>query len=321
MTFLRDQAGFSEKDLKKLDEGEAITRIVKTDDNREVTVMGAVRVDAPADYIVDRFTQIATLLRGSESTRSVGQFGATPAVAEMAAMELPNDDVSDLKKCKPEHCDVKLPANAIDVLHERVDWESADHTGQVNEFFGEAIVRYLTSYQANGNAALATYDDKKEPLSVAQGFELLLSDMPVLHSLEPRLLSHVSEYPAGSSDEIEDVFYWTVADFGLKPVLSLRHLAIQRDTESPLTDAMVVIKEIYSSHYFQAVVEVLAFTEVTGSEGAVSTIVTYMGRSRFDGKVGGLKRHMLNDKVKDAERDELAAGKARVEQEYGAAGS
>ena len=114
MAFLHETAGFSEKDLKKLNEGKAITRIMKTDDNREIMLVGAVRANAPAAFIMDRFAQVAILLDDYEGTLSVGQFGATPAVAAMATMQLPKDDVSDLKKCKPEHCDVKLPAD-IDV--------------------------------------------------------------------------------------------------------------------------------------------------------------------------------------------------------------
>lgn len=316
--FLTDHAGFSDKDLEKLNQGEAIARIVKTGDNREVMVEAAVRVNAPVDFIADRFTRIASMLSTDENVRSVGQFAIPPSAADVAELELPKDDVSDLEKCKAGDCNVKLPADVIDILNEQVDWSSDDAGNQTNQFFREAAVQYLSEYQASGDRALATYDDKKEPLSVAEGLALLLSETPYLLHYEPSLHRYMAEFPSAPSEGIEDVFYWIVADFGLKPVFSVKHLALARSTESPVADAIVLIKEIYSSHYFQAGIAVIILTEVTGSDGTANTIATYMGRQRFDGKVSGIKRQALEDKVRDNARDQLRDGKSKLDQAYAA---
>lgn len=315
VSFLRDQIGFSTGDLQKLANGEAIVRTVKQDDKREVMVVGAVQVRVETALILDALSA-AEVMRSRESVIASGRFSPTPVPADVALLELPSQDIEALLDCEVGDCDIKLSADVIERLHANVDWSADDYAQQANRFIRGETVRYLSDYVSRGDAALITYGDKREPLSVEEGFDILAATAPYLRQFDSSILEHLRDYPENRPESVTDVYYWTLEDFGLKPVLNVRHLVATDSTTSPMGDMFVVIRDIYSSHYFQAGLQVFVLNSAPPQDGLPSTYAVTAVRQRFDSKVGGRKRGMLEKKLRNGLRDMLESAKDRIERAH-----
>ena len=113
--FLSERADFSSKDLQKLSDGQVVVKVPKPPDNREVQVLGVAIVSVPLDFFVERMRDVNTL--GSSSTvKQIGLFSDPPKPEDLAALEIPKDDVDALRKCEVGKCDMKLPGGAIERL-------------------------------------------------------------------------------------------------------------------------------------------------------------------------------------------------------------
>ena len=77
------------------------------------------------------------------------------------------------------------------------------------------------------------------------------------------------------------------------------------------TAAVIARKHIFTSHYFQARVELIAlFPDDTNSK-SLRTYLVYVDRSLFDGEIEGFKRHLLVRSVLDNVRERMDALRQR----------
>ena len=72
--FLRTVARFSPSDFAALDRGEPVARVLDTD-RREVAIIGAIRIKAPRERLLDRYRDVPSLRR-SGIVLEVGTFGS-----------------------------------------------------------------------------------------------------------------------------------------------------------------------------------------------------------------------------------------------------
>jgi hypothetical protein len=316
---LRQVAGFNDADVRALDDGLPVVKVPSAEDQREVVVLGVVRIDVPATFLVDRLRNIEDALAGGSVAQQIGRFTEPPSTDDMAGFGLPRDDVKALRQCRPGRCDVKLPADVMDHVQAAVDWSAPDAEQQASRFMANWLTEYLEAYRRGGNAALATYDDKQEPLSVAEGFHMLLRVSARLDKYRPELRDYLERFPEANLSGAEDIYYWSVEDFGLKPVTHLYHTTIYRPAGESPSEAIIVRKQIYASHYFQAAVSFVDIADV-GAPGSPALYVTFLTRQRFDGKVGGLNRSVLERKLRTNVQAQLADLRARVHSAYTAAG-
>jgi hypothetical protein len=262
-------------------------KTLETGDRRELTQVYVARLAAPASDVFQRIRTSHILLDDAEGEGTRGFFEAPATAAQLGAFSLTRGQVRDLEKCRPGACDLKLPSEAIERMHEAVDWDADDAGAQANRFLQDLLAEILDAYRERGDAAGLTYGDKEEPLAVADGFATLLEDSRHRDAIDPALRSYLAGYPA-SAPGTEDLFTWTVEDLGLKSMISLNHIAI-RPAEGPAGTSVIGIKRIYSSHYFQAALRVVSVAPAT-SDPAGDSYVTIFVQYRFDGELGGIKR-------------------------------
>ncbi len=311
--FLSERAGFSSKDLEKLAEGQAVIKVPKPEDNVEVQVFGVVIVNAPAEFLIQGFRDFNAPVSDASTIMQMGRLSSPPTQQDFSRLEIPKDDVEALRKCQVGKCDVKLPAGAIERFLGDVDWSASDYSRQVHALFAQLLVGYAQAYMSEGSAALATYDDKSEPLSVAEGFRRLLTESSHFVTYDAAFRRYLDRYPNEQLPGVEDVFYWSVEDFSLKPVIAINHMAIRAEPETTGIDAIIATKKLYSSHYFQAALDLVFVIKVLDRE---EVYLLWVLRQRFDGKVSGIKRIMLERGLRDHIAEMLNSLKTDIEKTY-----
>jgi hypothetical protein len=319
-TLLRDTLKFSASDLRALDAGRAVVRSLDTSVRQEIAHIAAVHIDATTEVFLQRFRDIVRFESGP-GIPQIGRFANPPAVEDLAPLTLPAEDVSALRDCRPGHCDVKLPAATMALFRDTVDWSSPDATRQANALMRTTLFDLLRRYRATGNAALGHYDDGSDRLQVADEFNAIVAASDTLPVPVPALLAYLRDYPAGRPARAEDMFYWTVVNFGLKPTVRVNHVVIY-----PLTAAApstishaIAIKQLYASHYFHTTLE-LRFLVGDDRPGRHGIYLVSITRARSDGTVGfkGLfLRPIISSRSRDGVRNYLEHVKRQVERPVG----
>ena len=311
--FLSEQLGFSSKDLEELAKGEAVLKVPRPEDDAEVQVFGAIIVSAPAMFLIQGFRDFNAPASDASTIMQMGRLSSSPAPADFSRLEIPKDDVEALKKCQVGKCDVKLPASAIERFLADVDWSANDYSRQVHALFAELSVGYVQAYMSEGSSALATYNDKSEPLSVAEGFRRLLGESSQFFTYDASFHRYLQRYPNEPVQGVENIFYWAVEDFSLKPVIGLYHMAIRAEPETTGVDAIIATKQLYASHYFQAALDYVLLVTVPGRD---EVYLLWVLRQRFDGRVSGIKRTILERGLRGNIDDMLESVKTTIEKNY-----
>ncbi len=297
---LREILGFSDGDIAEL-ETEPVARSVESEEAaRTLTVAAAVRVAAPTAPILEDVAKQRGVIE-SDALQVAGLFGEPPALEDLAAFSLPAEDLKLLPKCRPQHCKVKLQAAAIEEF-QGVDWSAPDAADEANAVARRRILDYVRGYLREGQVALANYADKSEPLSVADGLGKLLARAKYLRRHVPELERHLRSFPRDPTPGVKDVLFWTLRDYGLSPVTGVTHAALYApETEEGLV-GMVLAMQLFSTHYLQARMQVVAlFADDQHPEQASWLVI--VDRSLFDGELGGLQRGMVRrGLVKDIRR-------------------
>jgi hypothetical protein len=104
---------------------------------------------------------------------------------------------------------------------------------------------------------------------------LLLRPSAVHAEYQPDLFRYLDEFPRATGEGSDSFLYWSRERFGLKPVISISHSALQR------RNGLVVFgsKQVFASHYFESSLGMALFIPVPG---ASYSYVTYLNRSRVD---------------------------------------
>lgn len=313
-TFVAREFGATPPQLDRLKTGEPFVTVLTGSVDREVAVAGAIRISGPARRTVDVLRDVERLERGKGFLHTQ-RLSEPPLLRDFDALRVSADDLTALRKCQPGRCDIKLGRGVFDLLA-RLDWRAPDLSERVNQLARQTAFEYLTAYRRGGNAELAVYADKDRPTFVAAEFADLVRRSSRLPNVLPELATYLLEYPrAARSPAVEDIFYWSEVDFGLKPVFRINHLVIHEAAGTPGPRYAVVTKQLYANHYFHAGLEVRALVDDTESNGAAHYLVV-LNVARSDG-LTGLFGGLVKGKVQGASRDglqrALVATKARVE--------
>jgi hypothetical protein len=114
---------------------------------------------------------------------------------DFAQLELPEDDVKDLRRCKPGDCDVKLSAKGLQILRTQVHWRTPTEKSDADAAFRRILFEYVNGYREGGNARLAVYRDSDAPVFVANEFRSMIEGAPSLARM-PDLQKYLLEYPS-----------------------------------------------------------------------------------------------------------------------------
>jgi hypothetical protein len=167
-----------------------------------------------------------------------------------------------------------------------------------------------------GDAALITYNDRSEAVSLRDQWQAILAASPYFQQYNERLRDYLVRYPAAPFPGARDILYWAKEDYtGLKPVISVVHGVVYEDPAVP--DRTVVLqKQLYASHYYDGSLAVAVAAGVM--EGATPvTYLVYANRSRGDllkGGFGGLRRGVARSQAQSAAQQTLGTIKRVLEQ-------
>jgi hypothetical protein len=319
-TFLRKQLAFTPAELIALENSKIIVKLPKTPETREVAAFAIMRLDIPADFLVERVRDI-TNFKKSENVLQIGKFSNPPRLEDLAGLTFDQVDIDAVRACRVKNCDIKLPAKYIERFQKEVNWSATNHRDRVTELLREMLLEHVQAYAKWGNAALGKYEDKSYPLILADEFKSLLKPAAYMYGYAPEFQKYLEEYPQGRPDNAavsEDFFYWSKEDFGLKPVTTVTHVTIYKRSHDKASDLIIASKGIYGSHYFESSLGLTVFLQAQNTDQP-RTYLIYMNRSRTDalrGFFAGLKRSLIGGNLRDAAKKNMEMMKVKLETEY-----
>jgi hypothetical protein len=313
--FFRKYVGLNDDQIAAIRAGEPIVRILDSPTPDEVFVFGGVYVrSTPEDYL--KLASNVNSLRKLPDYLAIRKFSEPPRLADLDGFTLEPQDVRELRKCKPEHCEVQLPSDAIEAFQRSVDWSAPDTAEQINRLAKEMVLEALVRYQHGGNAALGTYRDKNHPTAVADAFQSLLSRAKALPAYLPELDRYLLDYPNTQSENIKSDFYWEKVNFGLKPTIRVVQAIVYRGASPTDPAYAVALKQLYASHYFETALDLtVCIRDEENQKHPGFYLITLKGsrQAGLTGLKGSIVRKVAVDKTRSSLEKALAAIKQELE--------
>jgi len=313
--FFREYVGLSEDEIGTIRKGKAVAKVVESRTPDEIFVFGAVYVQAaPESYL--KLASDVDSLRKLPGYLAIRKFSDPPQLSDLEGFTLEEEDVKQLKNCKPDHCEIQLPVESIEEFQKAVNWSAPDAADQANHLAQRMALDGLTKYIQGGNAALGIYRDKKNPAEVATTFESLLSRSKALPVYLPDLDHYLLDYPTVKLNNVESQFYWEKVNFGLKPTLRIVQAIVYRGTQSTEPTYAVAVKQLYSSHYFETALDLtLCVRDTDKPDKNGFYLITLKGSKQagLTGFKGGIVRKVAVDKTRSSLERALDSIKQKLE--------
>jgi len=319
--FFHEYAGLSDDQVQSIRNGKALAKVLPSRTPDEVFVFGSVYVEStPERYLkmaldVDALRKLPTYL-------AIRKFSDPPRLSDLEGFTLEEEDIKELKNCKAGHCEIQLPAEAMEAFQQSVNWSAPDSAAQANRLGQQMVLEALLRYIQGGNTALGTYRDKSHPAAVAETFQSLMSWSKSLPVYLPELQGYLLDYPNQKSENFESEFYWEKVNFGLKPTLRLVQAVVYRGETSAGRVLAVAEKQLYASHYFQTALDLTVCVRDSGHpERKGFFLITLKGSKQagLTGLKGGIVRKVAVDKTRSSLERGLAALKRELETHLNAA--
>ncbi len=315
INFFREYVGLSDDQIKQIRSGKAIAKIIESRTPDEVFVFGSVYIKAaPEQYL--KFALDLDSLRKLPSYLAIREFSDPPQLADLDGFTLEAADIKKLKDCKPEHCEVQLPAETMEAFQQSVHWSAPDVADQVNHLGQQMALEALQKYIQGGNSALGTYRDKKHPAAVAETFQSLLSRSKALPVYLPDFNRYLLEYPNVHLDNVQTQFYWEKVNFGLKPTLRIVQTVVYRGKSPGELAYVVAEKQLYASHYFETALDLsicVNDSEQPAKRGFYLITLKGSQQAGLTGFKGGIVRKVAVDKTRSSLERALVSIKEKLE--------
>jgi hypothetical protein len=300
--FLERRLEIGNDEWAAIQAGTPVVKIRKGGAPSETRLMGVVRIDGSPGELVERYRDIVAFESGT-GVLQIGRFSEPSRVEDLASLTFDEEDVEDLKKCRPGDCSIKMSEPMMNAFR-AIDWKELDAVERANRLARTMIVEFLESYRSGGNQSLGVLHDKRKPLLVSRQFEEMMAD-PDLPILLPDLFRFLLDYPSASLPALtrsEEIFYWSKVHFGLKPLIRLNHVVIWQPPGPEPVKYVLASKMLYATHYFNTGVELKFLAQEPQSPESYYLVVG--NRSRSDG-LTGLTGSLLGGKIRGEARDAL----------------
>ena len=310
-SFFKQNIGLSDAEIAQIDQGKAVAKVLDSPKPSQVFVFGAISIKAqPSAYVA--MARDLNKLKTLPGYLGVQRFSVPPVLSDLADFKIDPDDVNDLKKCKPDDCEIQLPEENIQAFRSQINWSALDAGNQVNELARKMALDVLLAYQQGGNAALGLYRDKSSPSRVSDQFHALLGRSKVLPEQLPTFYSYLIDYPKASLPGSTSVFYWEKVKFGLKPTFRINQqiTAHLQGQQGPVD--VVAIKQLYASHYFQTALDMYFCVPRSANEFYLIT-VKGSEQAGLTGLKGSTVRKVAVDKTRSSLAKSLETFKAQLE--------
>lgn len=298
--YLRSVVRLSADEHASLVAGQPVTRLLDADEKKEVAIFGAVWIAAPIRRYVEAVSDIEKFESGG-GFKVTRRIGAPPRIEDFADLQLPAEDLADLRDCRVGKCEIKLGANAVHRFKTEIDWKTPAAPAAANALMRRLALEYVTRYLEGGNEQLAVYQDAARPTVTSQEFREMTGRMPELTTYMPDLRRYLLDYPRTTLPDGTSFLYWQETDFGLKPTIRISHLTIHEGRD----DTVVASKMLYATHYFLTGIELR--TLVPDPARGPGFWFVMVSRSRADG-LGGFTGMFVRRRVRSEVRNGALAG-------------
>ncbi len=278
---LTARAAFEPKDFSSLEQGEVVVKLLPVKDRREVAICGVIKLPTQPESTLKSFQQVLDQIN-RKSVGLAGRFSTPPRLADLESLTLGKRDLSDLRQCTVGDCKLKLSAGMIERFKTEVDWNSAEHATKANQLLRQMLVDYVQQYLERGDSALIEYDDDTTQVRLAEEHQSLLTDLLYLNEADPAFAAYLKSFPSGSLPDLENRVSWANVKFGLKPVIIVTHVAKHTSHINNVTRILVLSKQIYADHYFDASLSLTAIVSNHTPSGSQSYLL-YANHSRAAG--------------------------------------
>jgi hypothetical protein len=306
--------GFTQDQLASVDAGTPVAVVLPSSADREVAIAGSVFVRATAARLVSVLQDVERLESGGGFIRTK-RLSEPPRLSDFAGFQLPSADIAALRTCRPGRCDVKLGQGGFDRLA-TFDWAAPDPAARINVLARTAALNHVLAYRKGGDRALAVYLDSDTPQAVADEFAQMIGRGDLWPEALTPLAKYLGAYPTAAKPPLtKDFFYWSLAEFGLKPVFRINHVVVQGTGRTSGLMDIVAVQQLYASHYFHTAFEVRAVVSGKRPSGrGVYLVVLNMARADgLTGLFGGLVKSKARGGSREALERALAATKRRAE--------
>jgi hypothetical protein len=304
--FLGQSIGLDGAQLALVERGEAVVKVLETQNKRDVAVFGIITANASRDAYGRHLRDFRQSLR---NPARFGIFGNPVAAADVQSLTFDRDDANDVKNCQPGKCDFKLPATEMQRIQQRIDWFAGDPQAQVTAYARQRLLEYATDYRARGDSAMVVYDDRGN-VRASDAFAELLAQSPYVYQYAPSLARYLTTYPRAKLDGVSDALFWSETQAPrMRRTLTVTHLAVYSPPELPGT-TLAAAKQIYANHYFEAAFDLTTIVDRAKPDGSRGLYLLVLRRFRFDNlPSGGLLN--IRGKVVGSLRDQLVADLTR----------
>lgn len=294
---LTARAAFAEDDFSSLEQGEAVVKLLSVGDRREVAVCGVIKLLAPAELGLKSLQQTLSQVN-RKSIGLAGRFGTPPSLADVELMTLDKRDLLDLKQCTVGDCKLNLSTGMIERFRREVNWNSPEHATKANQLLRQMLVEYVQQYLERGDSALIEYSDETPSVRLADEYQSLLAELLYVNEADPDFAAYLKSFPAESLPNAENTLSWAKIKFGLKPVIIVTHVATHTSHTNDMTRILVLSKQIYADHYFDASLSLTAIVSKQTVAGPESYLL-YANHSRAAALAGSFSK--LKHKLVESE--------------------
>jgi hypothetical protein len=312
--FFRPDVDLDESQSRALAAGEPVLTMLPTH-GREFAVLSAIAIggQVTADGVYAWLRQIEHLRR-NRYVLATGRFSMPPRIEDLEGLTLDDEDLEDIRRCRPGHCGVKLTADEIAEFQRTIAAAGSHWQPAVEATFRALMVRRARAYAVGGHNALATYVDHRRPRGVAEAFTSLLNHAPFLRERVPDVVDTALRCPATSIADGEGFMYWAKEKLGGKAVISATHVTLVRGegNGTGALEAMAVSIQVFATHYLDAS---LAVTAVVRDQRSSQRFFVYTNRSDVDilgGWWGGIARSVIESRVRKDGPEILRAVNRRI---------
>lgn len=301
-------------EIDALERGEAVVKLQRVKDKRQIAVIGVVRLEKAPQLSIDEFRDSLSQ-RNNKTLLGGGTFSSPPQIDDLKTLDIDDRDIDAIGKCMPGACSVKLSAAMLKRLQAAIDWDAADHKEQAADRFRQILVDYVRDYTTRGDAALVEFVDQRVPFRLMDEYGVLLDESFFLKKLAPELSGHLRQFPRSRLAGVEDTIDWSNVNFGLKPFITITHTAGYAVRDSSGLRLLIAAKQLYASHYIDASLALSIFLQ-TGEADEARSYLIFTNISRSDalgGILGGVTRPVVEKEATDRLRELLRQAKQRVE--------
>jgi hypothetical protein len=309
--YVKERVNLTPEERTRLLRGEPVTKLLPADRSKELSVFGAVWINAPMSNYITALKNIEQFEKGSNFlvTKRISN---PPRLEDFNALILQREDVENLKTCAVGDCELKLSADALQRIHKEVDWSRPlpEATTQVEALVRNLALDYVNRYLEGGNAELAAYRDSDRPTFVAQEFKTMIDQMPSLTEYLPQVKTYLLDFPSAALPNAESFLYWQSVRFGLKPTIRLNHVVIAEQSGG----TVVASKMLYANHYFWTALELRGLVpDPARGEGFWFVNINRSRSDGLSGFVGAIIRGKVRGETERGMEAALRAAKARLE--------